>query len=172
MKKFVRLAVAFVLAALIAVPVLAQEKEKKGKKNAKGGAPAAIAAVEKKLEGLDLTADQQAKIKELATEFGTKMAEQQKTVNSVMTADVRKAKKDASEKAKAEGKKGKEAKAAVDAAGNLSADDKTKLEAAQKELATLAAGFQKAVGEVLTAEQKTKAGLDAPAKGKKKKDNK
>jgi hypothetical protein len=87
-----------------------------------------------------------------------------------MTAEVRKAKKEAADKAKAEGKKGKEAKAAVDAAGNLGDDAKAKLEAAQKELATLAAGFQKAVGEVLTAEQKTKAGLDAPAKGKKKKD--
>jgi Spy/CpxP family protein refolding chaperone len=168
MKKFVRLAVALALAAVIALPVLAQEKEKKVRKNAKGGAPAAIAAVEKKLEGLDLTAEQKTKIKDLATEYAGKMTEPQKTVNSVMTNEVRKAKKDAADKAKAEGKKGKEAKAAVDAAGNLTADAKSKLEAAQKELATLAAGFQKAVGEVLTAEQKTKAGLDAPAKGKKK----
>jgi Spy/CpxP family protein refolding chaperone len=168
MKKFVRLAAALALAAVIALPVLAQEKEKKARKNAKGGAPAAIAAVEKKLEGLDLTAEQKTKIKDLATEYAGKMTEPQKTVNSVMTNEVRKAKKDAADKAKAEGKKGKEAKAAVDAAGNLTADAKSKLEAAQKELATLAAGFQKAVGEVLTAEQKTKAGLDAPAKGKKK----
>lgn len=168
MKKFVRLAAALALAAVIALPVLAQEKEKKARKNAKGGAPAAIAAVEKKLEGLDLTAEQKTKIKDLATEYAGKMTEPQKTVNSVMTSEVRKAKKDAADKAKAEGKKGKEAKAVVDAAGNLTADAKSKLEAAQKELATLVAGFQKAVGEVLTAEQKTKAGLDAPAKGKKK----
>lgn len=56
---------------------------------------------------------------------------------------------------------------------NLSADDKAKLEAAEKELADGVAEFRKAVAGVLTDEQKTKAGFNTPAgkgkgKGKKK----
>ena len=57
----------------------------------------------------------------------------------------------------------------MEAAVGLSGDDKAKIQAAQKEVNDLAGEFRKVVAEVLTDEQKAKAGLNAPEKGKGKK---
>ena len=167
MKTLFRTLAVVALALLITVPALAQEKKKKGK----GGnqTPPAVAAVEKQLASLELSEEQKGKVKEVVEKYTGKLAEAQKKVADLMTPEQRAKTKEATEKAKADGKKGKELRSAVEAAVGLSGDDKAKMQAAQKEVSDLAGEFRKAVGEVLTDEQKAKAGLNAPEKGKGKK---
>ncbi|MFO0821007.1 MAG: hypothetical protein U1A77_23880 [Pirellulales bacterium] len=167
MKTLLRTLAVVALALLISVPAVAQEKKKKGK----GGnqTPQAVAAIQKQLEGLDLSDEQKGKIKEVVASYSGKLTEAQKKVGGLMTAEQRAKAKEATDKAKADGKKGKELRDAVEAAVGLSGDDKAKMQAAQKEVNDLAGEFRKAVAEVLTDEQKAKAGLNAPEKGKGKK---
>ncbi len=165
-------ATAFVSTSFFSTSLVAQDA--KGKKK-KGGdqTPPAVAQLQKQLDGLDLNDEQKAKVKEIVAQHTTKIADAQKKVTALLTPEQRKARQEAAAKAKADGKKGKEAADAVNAALNLSADDKAKLDAANKEAADVVAEMRKAVAGVLTDAQKEKAGLNAPAgkgkaKGKKK----
>jgi Spy/CpxP family protein refolding chaperone len=139
----------------------AQEKKKgQGKKAAKGPDP-----VGKMVAGLDLTAEQQAKIDEIRKEYRPKLAEIQKRRNVIMTAERRKTEKEAKQAAKDAGKKGKKAKADVDAALGLSAAESEALGDIEKERQALLAKINTDVRALLTDEQKAKL----PEKGKKKK---
>ncbi|MFO0902101.1 MAG: Spy/CpxP family protein refolding chaperone [Pirellulales bacterium] len=168
MKTWIRFVAVALVVALASTSLVAQEA--KGKKK-KGGdqTPQAIAQLQKKLDELGLSDEQKAKIKEIVAQHSPKVAEAQKKAGSVLSPEQRKVRQEAMAKAKSDGKKGKEAAEAVAAALNLSADDKAKLEAANKEAADAVAAMRKAVSDVLTDEQKAKAGLNAPVKGKKKK---
>jgi Spy/CpxP family protein refolding chaperone len=118
--------------------------------------------------GLDLTAEQQAKIDEIRKEYRPKLAEIQKRRNEIMTPERRKTEKEAKQSAKDAGKKGKKAKADVDAALDLSPAESEKLAAIEKERQALIAKINVEVRALLTEEQKAK--LPEPAKkGKKKK---
>lgn len=152
--------------ALFSVAALdsdAQEKKKgKGKKGAKGPDP-----IGKMVAKLDLTADQQAKVDELRKEYRPKLAEIQKRRNEIMTPERRKTEKEARQAAKEAGKKGKKAKADVDAALGLSPAESEKLAAIDKERQALIAKINADVRALLTDEQKAK--LPEPGKKKKRK---
>ncbi|MFO0869078.1 MAG: hypothetical protein U0935_08990 [Pirellulales bacterium] len=155
------------LTILVACPVLAQDgKEKKKKGKGGGQTPQAVAALQKQLDTLDLSDEQKTKIKDVVGQFTTRLVDAQKKLGAIVSPEARKASAEALQKAKAEGKKGKELRDAAAAALNLSVDDRAKYDAAQKELNAVVADFRQAVAAVLTEEQKAKAGLNAPAKGK------
>ncbi len=94
-----------------------------------------------------------AKIKELAKASAEKIKAAEEKVG--LTPEQKKARTEAQAKAKADGKTGKEAKEAVDAAMKLTDEQK----AAQKEVDELRAGLRKEAMALLTAEQKAKAGI-------------
>ena len=112
-----------------------------------------------------LTDEQQAKVKALAAEHAPKInAARQK---AALSAEQKAARSKALKDNKAAGKKGKEARAAVDAASKLTDEQK----AAMDETRKASAAYNAAVVALLSPEQKQKQGIKAPKKGKKKKDN-
>ena len=149
MKSVVRTLLTLALAVVIASPLMAGEG-KRGKKAPKQDPAAALL---KSLEKAELTADQVAKVKELVKACAEKIKAAEEKI--ALTPEQKKARQEAQAKAKADGKTGKEAKAAVDAAMNLTDAQK----AAQKELDEVRAGLRKEAVALLTAEQKAKAGI-------------
>lgn len=123
------------------------------KKKALPGAGNQAFALPKEVE---LTAEQQAKLDELKKEHGPKLAEIQKKLDEVLSAEQKQARKDAQAKAKADKLKGKDAQAAVMAALMLTEEQKTKYTAAQTEMREAAAKVRAKLAEFLTDEQKAK----------------
>lgn len=162
--KTMLIVIALAIFSMAAIDSDAQEKKKgQGKKAAKGPDP-----VGKMVAGLDLTAEQQAKIDEIRKEYRPKLAEIQKRRSEIITPERRKTEKEAQQAAKDAGKKGKQAKADVDLALGLSPAESERLAAIQKERQELIAKINVEVRALLTDEQKAK--LPEPAKkGKKKK---
>ena len=118
-----------------------EEKKKKG--------PASLAdRTLKRYESVELTDDQVAKIKELATTAQTKLAGVKEKAD--LTPEQRKARQDAIKKAKDEGKEKKDFRDAVSAAVTLTEDQK----AAQAESKKIMGDFNKSVAGLLTEEQK------------------
>jgi hypothetical protein len=147
MSKIVRIALCLAVSALIALPVMAQEK----KKAKRTGENAPVFQLPKTIT---LTAEQQAKLDAVKKEYGPKVVAAQDKVSAALTAEQRKARQEAQKAAKEAGKKGKELKAAVDAAVTLSDDQKKQLEAAEGEMKTLSNEIRGKISEFLTAEQK------------------
>ena len=153
MKKIITILTACVLTASFVAPAVAADKKKK--------APVAI----KVPKSIELTAEQKTKLDALNKEFGPKLAECRKKQASIITADQKKASKEAMKKAKADGKKGKELRAAVNAALAITADQKTKQTETKKAMAALNKEIKTQFAALLTDEQKAKL------KGGKKKKN-
>jgi Spy/CpxP family protein refolding chaperone len=159
MKHVLKTMIVLALVVAVAAPLSAADDAKEKKKPRKGQGNPAVAAMMTKLKAVELTDDQEAKIKEVAASFTGKFKDAQAKLSEVLGPDQRKARADAMKKAREDGKKGKELQEAAYAALNLDADKLAELkkqEAAIKELQT---GFTAAVREVLTAEQIEKAGL-------------
>ncbi len=114
---------------------------------------------------ITLTADQETKMATLKKEFGPKIAELQKKSNDILTKEQRAARKTATDKAKADGLKGKAAQEAVAAAVMLTTEQKDLQAAVKKDLDPLIAEVKKQIANMLTDEQKAK--LPMPAKKKK-----
>ena len=161
MRQIARVVVLLALVALIAAPLAAQERKRKGKRQ-RDGRRGAAAQLHKKLAQLDLTAEQKDKIKKIVGEFQPKLKEVTGLVK--LTPEQRKAGTEARKKAMEEGKKGKEVREAVTAAMKLS-DQQI---AAQKKQQELMRDLNKAIMEVLTPEQmkKFRKGKDGQRKGK------
>ncbi|WP_254507450.1 hypothetical protein [Anatilimnocola floriformis] len=140
--------------ALLALTASAQNEEKKGKK-----APDPTAAVSKKLEAIELTAEQKTKIDAIKAEHGPKLKAATEKVAKALTPEQMKARREATAAAKADGKKGKELAASVKEALKLTPEQEKALTEAETELKDCTTAFTKAVNEVLTAEQKEKANL-------------
>lgn len=140
----------------------------KGEKKAKKGPqkPQAVAQLEKQIEGLTLTDEQSAKVKAILKEYEPKLNEAAQKVAASMTAEQRKARQEATQKAKGEGKKGKELAEAIAASVKLTAEQQKQADAAQQAQRDVAAAMKKAVLEALPADQRAK--LETPAKKKKK----
>lgn len=174
MKNWLRNLAVVAIVAAIAVPSLAlAQKAEKGEKKKKGdGAPTAVAQLKKQLGALDLTEEQKKKLHDIMAEYSPKLAEAQKAASEALTPEQRKARQEAAAKAKSDGLKGKAAQEAVAKAINLTGDQKEKADKAEAHLRELVGEMRKAVSGVLTDEQKAKAGLNAPTKGGKKKNNK
>src|SRR4051812_22461628 len=119
------------LTLLFCCSLIAEEKaEKKANRKAAAGP---VAAIEKHVAALDLGPDQKEKVDKILADYKTKSAVQAKNKAAALTADQKKAQKAAQEKAKADGKKGKDARAEVEAAINLT-DEQKKARAANQEL--------------------------------------
>jgi len=135
-------------------PAVAADKKKKKVPN--------VVRVPKTIE---LTADQKTKVEALNKEFGPKLAECKKKANSIITADQKKARAAATKKAKADGKKGKELRAAGNAAFAITADQKAQQAECKKAMGALNKEIRTKFAALLTDEQKAKL------KGGKKKKN-
>lgn len=165
MKSFLsKMLVAGCVLAMVAVLFAAQDSQGQEKKKKKGGNDP-TARVKAKLDAAELPADVLEKAKKIVDEHAPKIKEAQAKVDAVLTDEQKKARREAQQAAKAAGKKGKEAADAVAAALKLTDEQKTKMEEAQKALAAANADMNKALREVLSAEQQEKVGI----KGKKKK---
>lgn len=149
-----------VLALVVAAPLFAADKERKKKPRKK---PDPAARVLKRLEKAELTDEQIAKVKELAAKVAKETAECRK--KAAPTPEQQKARKEAMEKAKAEGKEGRELFAAARDAVKLSPYQ----EAAMKEVRKAQDAMMKEIMGMLTDEQKAKVGKrSGPKKPRKK----
>ena len=145
MKKTIIILIACVLTVSFVAPAVAADKKKKK-------APTAV----KVPKGIELTADQKTKLDALNKEFGPKLAECKAKAGSIVTKDQKKARVEALKKAKADGKKGKELRAAADAALALSAVQKTLQAETKKALLALNKEIKTQFAAILTDEQKAK----------------
>lgn len=155
MQSFVKFAIVLALLATLATTSFAQDADKKKKKK-EAGPPQAIAQLTKKLEGVGLTDDQNAKLKAITAEFTPKFAELNKKMAASLTDEQKKAKAEAVAKAKADGKKGKEAADAVAAAVTLTDEQKKTEQEVKDGLKKLGSELNQAVMALLTPEQKAK----------------
>lgn len=152
-----------VLAGLfLSMSASAQNEDKKNKK--KGADP--TAAMAKKLESVELTAEQKTKWEAVVAEHGPKLKAAAEKVSKALTPEQVKARQEAIKAAKAAGKKGKEAEASVAEALKLTAEQQKAYDDANKELKDAQASFTTAVAGLLTAEQKEKAKLGGGKKNK------
>lgn len=133
-------------------------------KKAKKTRPSPAAAVFAVPAAIELTDDQKTKLEELKKEHEPKLTEAFEKRDGVLTAEQKKARADAQKAAKSAGKKGKDAKAAVDAAVSLTEEQKKNLAEAEKSLGELQKTVRGKIQELLTPEQR-----EAIAKAKKEK---
>ena len=161
MKRTLQGLLVLTLAVVLAMPAMAADEKKKKKKKGRK-APAAVRVP----KGIVLTAAQKTQVTAINKEFAPQLIELAKKARGIVTDEQRKARSAAAKKAKADGKKGKEARAAVDAAAKITAEQKKALGEVNKarQAITKAAGAKFAA--ILTAEQKAKL---PKRKGKKKK---
>ena len=154
MKKTITILTACFMTVAFVAPAVAADKKKKK-------APTAV----KVPKSIELTAGQKTKLDALNKEFGPKLAECKKKANSIITADQKKARAEATKKAKADGKKGKELRAAANAAVAITADQKAQQAECNKAMKALNKEIRTKFAALLTDEQKAKI------KGGKKKKN-
>jgi len=156
MKNVLKTMTLLALAAVIALPLSAEDK--KEKKSKKGGNPLAQTVAKVKEAGADEGTVE--KVEALAKEYGPKLLEAREGLGDAAKkiAEARKA-------ASAEGKKGKDLQAAVEAAVQLTDEQK----AAQAEMKEIQTKFNAAVAALLTPEQAKAAGVAGKRDGKKKK---
>ena len=145
MKKTITILTACVLTVSFVAPAVAVDKKKKK-------APTAV----KVPSSIELTADQKTKLDALNKEFGPKLAECKAKANSIVTKDQKKARVEAVKKAKADGKKGKELRAAADAALAITADQKAQQAECKKATGALQKEIKAQFAALLTDEQKAK----------------
>ena len=145
MKKTITILSACLLTVAFAAPAVAADKKKKK-------APTAV----KVPKSIELTAEQKTKVEALNKEFGPKLAECRKKAASIITADQKKARAEAMKKAKADGKKGKELRTAVNAAVAITADQKAQQAECKKATSALQKQIRTQFAGLLTDEQKAK----------------
>jgi Spy/CpxP family protein refolding chaperone len=151
---FAKCAVALALLSTIAFVWQADAQNENKKKR---GAADPTAAMAKKLESVELTADQKTKLEAINKEHGPKLKDAQAKVDKILTPEQIKARREAQQAAKAAGKKGKEAQDSVNEALKLTAEQKKAMDDAQKDLRDAQTAYNTAVAGILTAEQKEKA---------------
>ena len=152
------------LALVVAVPLFAADQERKKKPRKK---PDPAAGMLKRLEKAELSEEQIAKVKELVAKVAKETAELRK--KAAPTPEQQKARKEAMEKAKAEGKEGRELFAAVKDAVKFTPEQ----EEAMKEMRKAQGAMMKEIMGMLTPDQKEKLGKRfGPRKPKKKPDAK
>ena len=145
--------------------VQAADEAVKGKKKNAAGAGNPVFNLPKEVE---LTAEQQEKLMAVKKEFGPKVAELQKKLDGMLSADQIQARKDVMAKLKNDTSvKGKARQEAIDAALNLTSEQKSKWEASQGEMKALQAEVRGKIAAFLTEEQKAKVPSLAPKKTKK-----
>ncbi len=164
MKRTLQGLLVLTLAVVLAMPAMAADEKKKKKKKGRK-APAAVRVP----KDIVLTAAQKTQVAEINKEFAPQLVAINKKGATIVTPEQRKARGAAMKKARAEGKKGKEARAAVDAAAKITAEQKKALAELNKARQAITKAARAKFAAILTAEQKAK--LPKP-KGKKKKKKK
>lgn len=155
-----------VLVLAIAIPVMAQEKKRGERKQAgEKGKQQLQVLPQQLLEGLELTAEQKAKLEKIAEEMKAPLTEVRKAQSDILTAEQKKAREEAMKAAKEAGKKPQEAKKAVDEALKLTPEQKEKMAKVDAKMAEVQKQIRAKVMEVLTPEQR-KAVEEKMAKGK------
>ncbi|HID23223.1 MAG TPA: hypothetical protein EYP14_12585, partial [Planctomycetaceae bacterium] len=121
MRAFAKVTIGLALMALLAVPVAAAQKGEgeKGKKRGRHQRPVQLQILRHWLKDIELTEDQKAKVDELQKEFAPKFAELRKGQAAIFTPEQKQARREALRKAKAEGKKFREAVKEIEKAINL-----------------------------------------------------
>ncbi len=152
----------FGLALVLGSVALAEDK-KDAKKDTKKPAAEPYANVFSFPKQITLTAEQKTKLADLKKEYTPKLAEADKKIAGIMTAERKKSAEEASKKAKADGKKGKELQEAVNSALNLSKDEQAQLKECNQSKGKLTAEIKKKMSDLLTAEQKEQAKPKKPA---------
>jgi hypothetical protein len=136
-----------------AIPLAAAEGDAPVKEKKKKGSKAGAAVFRLPAE-ITLTAEQQTKLDAVKKEFGPRAKEVAEKQEAVMTAEQRKARRAATTAAREAGKKRKEARAEIDAATNLSDEQKAKQKEVAKEMKALEAEVREKIEAFLTDEQK------------------
>ena len=161
--------VLLLLAVAVAMPLVAdgQEGARKGK-NKRKQQQGPAAQFKKQLAEVDLTEAQQTQIDEIVAKHSPGIEAAQQKVSQLLTADQRRARNAAMKKAREAGKKGKQLRADVDAALQLTAEQKASLDKAEQEARDAQQKLRQEVAAVLTPEQREKAGLQRDRGGAKK----
>lgn len=156
------------LACVVSVGAMAADEKKPERK--KGAAAVVAVQVPKDVE---LSADQKEKLATVNKEFAGKLADAIKARDTILTDDQKKAQQAAMKEAREKMLKGKDAKAALDAALKLTDEQKAKYEKSAAAITAVRTEAVKKFAESLSAEQKAKFPALAEKKpGKKKKDAK
>ena len=117
MKAVSLLSLILALVVLVASPLSAQEEKGKKRRNA-NASPRQLKDIENKLSSLDLKDDQKKKVDDILASYKKKFADAQAKAPK-LTKEQKQTQKEVAAKAKADGKKGKELQAEVNAALNL-----------------------------------------------------
>jgi Spy/CpxP family protein refolding chaperone len=163
MKTFRNL-VCLTLMAAVACSAVADEKEKKGK----GKKPTATQRFVAKME---LTDEQKTLVAAIDKQFAEKFDAGRKTMDEILTDDQKKAQRAAQKAAKEAGTNPQDARKEVEAALNLTDEQKAERKTAQADQKKLDVEVVAALKKVLTAEQQEKLPKQGAEKGKRKKKN-
>ena len=139
------------LAVVIASPLVAGDKKKRKRKGRKGHHAAVIHLP----RTIQLTAEQKQKVAALRKEFGPKLTALQKKFQDVLTPEQKKARRAAFKEARAAGTRGKDLRKALNAAVQLTKEQKQQMKTARKEMHTLREQIHAALVKILTPEQQT-----------------
>lgn len=150
--RLARTVLAVAVALLIAVPVLAQEKPKKGVGGRPGMRPFAWQL--RMLEGLNLSSEQKSKLDALVKEYAPKAEEAMKARQGVLNEEQQKAFRAAMRSAMEAGKRGKEMMDAAMAEAKVTDEQKAKFADAEKKSMEVQNEFNEKVRELLTPEQR------------------
>lgn len=167
MSRLSRIVLTFALAAIIATPLIAQEK-KKGNKKKKRGRRAFIAV--RLPKSITLSDEQKTKYDAIIKEYSPKFLAVFQEQAKVLTPEQRKARGDAFKAAREAGKNRKETQAAVTAAVKMTDEQTKQTNEIAKKSRALRQEARKKVMEILTDEQKKELNKGRKrGKGKKKK---
>ena len=163
MKTACRTLLMLTLVALIAAPLAAQDAKKK--KKGKGKRTPTVVQVPK---GLELTAEQKTQVAAINKEYTPKFIEAQKALAGILTDEQKKARQAAFKANKEAKRKGKEARAALNAALALTDEQKKQYQEAQKAVQAIRAEARGKFVALLTPEQKKQIAPKRKPKAKKK----
>ena len=165
-----RTALAFSLAVLIASPIFAQDEKKKRRKGQGQRGQAANLERFFSLPGIEFGADQKAKVAELKEEFGPKLQEVQQKLGALLTEEQKQARRKVNEEARtAAGQRREGLREKIEAALNLSDEQKDQYQSLQKEQRELTGKIRRELTALLTDEQKEQARKRRAEGGRKKK---
>ena len=164
MKRTLQGLLVLTLAVVLAMPAMAADEKKKKKKKGRK-APAAVRVP----KDIVLTAAQKTQVATINKEYAPQLLDLAKKARGIVTDEQRKARSAAAKKAKADGKKGKEARAAVNAAAEITAEQKKALGEVNKARQAITKAARAKFAAILTAEQKAKLPKPKAKKKKKKK---
>jgi Spy/CpxP family protein refolding chaperone len=170
--KTARLILVPTLLMLIAVSLMAQEKSKRkrAKLTPMTQAMMRMARMWETLKELDLTEEQDAKLKGIRDETAPKMKVVMDKLGEIATEDQKKAVEAAAKKAKEDGKKGPAFFAAIQSAVDLTDEQREQMDKLVPEIQAVQRQMMKSITSMLTPEQKEKMKqLRSPRKKKAKK---